>query len=95
VDIGAGSNLQQLLQLADWVQQHSGIISRLGLWYGLIFREDSTTFQTATEQLSASIQAAAVCDRCRLGFSSIRPAGRLLQQLPAGSLTELRLGERC
>jgi hypothetical protein len=98
VDIDVHSD--QLVQLADWLQQRSGIVSSLGLRYGPRWQdeESSASFKTAMEKLFASIQAAASSDRFGLeslsltGFDSIRSAGPLLLQLPAGSLTELRCG---
>jgi hypothetical protein len=87
--------LQQLLQLADWLQQHSGIIKSLGLHNGPSL-ENSSAFVTAMEKLTAPIQAATICDRFRLEsltlneFRSIRSAGPLLQQLSTCSATQLK-----
>jgi hypothetical protein len=95
VKVDLDPNLQQLAQLADWLQRHSGIIKSLGLHNGPS-PEDSAAFATAMEKLTASIQAATSCDRFRLEsltlneFRSIRSSGPLLQQLPACSLTQLK-----
>jgi hypothetical protein len=88
-------DVQQLAQLANWLQQHSGIVKSLRLQNGPD-PQDSAPFKAAMEKLVASIQAATSHDRVGLDsldlvdFNSTRSAGPLLQQLPACSLTQLK-----
>jgi hypothetical protein len=94
VKIDLDRDLQQLVQLADWLQQHSSIIKSLGLQGGPR-GEVSATYVAAMDSLIAQIQAAAARDRdcldslCLERFVSLGPAGQVLQQLPACSLTRL------
>jgi hypothetical protein len=91
VTINLNGDLQQLAQVASWLQRISGgIIKSLGLQNGPI-PEDSATFKATMGQLVAFIQAAASRDQVRLESLTLRgSAGTLLQQLPVCSLTQLK-----